>query len=684
MGDHVTQDTGQGASPTGGRPTIRCEQCGQEVPALAHCIRCGDPLAAELRKGRAGRVREGFAAAPEEPARAVRLVSTLYPALPREEIRTFQLALLLGTALVVVLSLLGFFPVAVVAAAVLVPLITVIYLYDVDTYEDSPVRIVGATFVWGLVTGALFAFALDQLLPVQAGSAVGGSVVGGGDPGFDWGRGVVAPLIAGLLMAAGPMLLLTQRRFNDVLDGTTFGVASAVAFVGAQTIITTLDLFRSGLQPGGDVLPWVVRLLGLGVAMPVIAAGAIGGFVGVLWLRYRGPDEHENRLGPLGSPVVAGVLAAGLLVAAALVQVIIATEDAVAQVVQLVALGVIAVVALLWLRRLIHLGLLQESLEIPIGDDIVCANCGQATPSHSFCGECGVSLRALPKSRGREAGLAAASATAGDVAAPHEVRPTEPPSLPPAAAGAALAAAGGRAVLAAQAPHPARHGWLGPRLLLVVFGVLLATITIVALVVAYVISQGLDQPACPDPDLPCAGAIVRPVAVAPDVRGDAPFPPLARYQDAETGFAFDYDPQIWEVAQQDAGYVLLSAFDGALAYIVEAASVDRFDTDALYEARRGLLQQRLLGFGEDREKARLLLGTAILGHRKGMGALYTGAIDSPQGPATDFAVALVASRDDRIVTVTTILTPAQARDFGLQLADTINNSFTWPTDPVVQ
>ena len=70
--------------------------------------------------------------------------------------------------------------------------------------------------------------------------------------------------------------------------------------------------------------------------------------------------------------------------------------------------------ALIWLRRIIHLGLLQESLEIEIGPDIACANCGKPTPSHSYCGECGVSLRALPKSRGKgstAAGVACASNT---------------------------------------------------------------------------------------------------------------------------------------------------------------------------------------------------------------------------------------------------------------------------------
>jgi hypothetical protein len=685
--DQVTDTIEPGSAGMPGPTTVRCDQCGQEVPALAYCVRCGDPLGPELRKGRSGRVREGYAAAPEEKALAVRLVSTLYPALPREEIRTFQLALVAGTALIVVLAVLGFFPVAIVAAAVLVPLITVIYLYDVDTYEDEPVAVVAATFLWGVIAGAAFAYLLDQLVPVQAAVGIGGSVVGsGGDAGFPFMRGVVAPLVAGCLMILGPALLLTRKRFNDVLDGATFGVASAVAFTGAVTIVTSISLFKSGLQPGGDILPWVVRLIALGVATPVIAAGAIGGLAGVLWLRYRGPDEHEDMLGPLGRPIAATILAGGLLLATSLIGVLLVDEGVVAQLVELLLLVALAIVALIWLRRIIHLGLLQESLEIPIGPEFECANCGRMTPRHSFCGQCGVSLRALPKARGRDAGLAAASAVAGDTAAPHEVRSTTPPAMPPGSAGAAITAAGGRAVDAGRAgASPGRRSWLGSQGLLIVFGVVLGTITVVALVVAFVVSQGLDKPVCPNKDLPCAGSVrVGPLSPAGARTADAPFPPLARYVDAATGFAFDYDPTTWSVAQQDAGFVLLSAFNGAVVYIVEATTPDQLDVPALFEARRSLLEQRLLGFGDDLEPARQLLGNAILGHHPGIGALFGGTLDSPQGPSTDFAIAEVASTDGAIVAVSTILVPAEARAFGLQLADTINNSFIWPTDPVVQ
>jgi hypothetical protein len=56
-------------------------------------------------------------------------------------------------------------------------------------------------------------------------------------------------------------------------------------------------------------------------------------------------------------------------------------------------------VVLVLLRRAIHVGLLEESLEIPIGPTFTCPNCGGETARHTFCGQCGISLQALPKAR---------------------------------------------------------------------------------------------------------------------------------------------------------------------------------------------------------------------------------------------------------------------------------------------
>ena len=65
----------------------------------------------------------------------------------------------------------------------------------------------------------------------------------------------------------------------------------------------------------------------------------------------------------------------------------------------LIWVAVLAAIAVVLLRRAIHLGLLEEADEIDIGPDVVCANCHRPTPRHSFCGLCGIALRALPKAR---------------------------------------------------------------------------------------------------------------------------------------------------------------------------------------------------------------------------------------------------------------------------------------------
>jgi hypothetical protein len=159
---------------------------------------------------------------------------------------------------------------------------------------------------------------------------------------------------------------------------------------------------------------------------------------------------------------------------------------------------------------------------------------------------------------------------------------------------------------------------------------------------------------------------------------------MALYTDDSTGFTFEYDPDIWTIMAQDDGFVVLGALGGDVAYIVDAAPADRVSVDALFEARRDLSRQQFLGFGRDDDPKRALLGTAILGHRPGRGGLFGGTLDTPQGPSADYAIAIVGATDGRITATTAILVPADIRDAGLQVADTMNNSFMWPADPVVQ
>lgn len=365
---------------------IVCRRCHQPVPDAPYCIRCGEHLH-DTTGGAGGRRRGSFAGAPGESVRRVSPFSTLLPQLPRADLAAFRLAFAGGCIVLLILVAIGAFPVALVGAAVLVPALVLMYIYSVDIYEDTPRTGIAATMVWGVVWGLAFGLGTTAI----AGSGVR---FGGNHLAQDLLLGVVVPIAGTAVMMIGPLFLMRDRKFNDVVDGTTFGVASAVSFVGAQVVAGSYYLFAGGgLTPVGEALPWVARIVAIAIAQPVVAAGAIGSAVGAFWLRYRALIRDRAALGAAGRPAVATALAAGLLVASALATYIPNPYLHVA------AQLALAAVALVWLRETLHLGLLEEAFEIEIGDVITCANCAQLTRRHTFCGDCGIALHALPKSR---------------------------------------------------------------------------------------------------------------------------------------------------------------------------------------------------------------------------------------------------------------------------------------------
>jgi hypothetical protein len=365
--------------------TIKCPRCEHDVPATPYCVRCGEWLVDDLSKHPSG--KRGFSAAPNEGRFSPNMISTVFPQLPRADMDSFRFALALGAAAIAVLAIFRLFPLGIVGAAVLVPLLVVLYLWDVDLYEDEPLFVLGMTIAWGAAAGVAVGFLTRHVLDQSAGLALHTT-----SHTLLW-SGILLPLISFVLMIAGPLPLLPYRKFNDVLDGVTFGGACAVTFVGAELLTHSADFLGAGVRPVGATVPWILRLISLGVVVPVLVACAVGAAAGALWLRYRAPVRDKNVLGPLGHPFVAIPIAAGMVVGAALIQLYTDTW------LQLFLLALDALIALLWLRQMIHLGLMQEASEVEIGPAITCGNCGKQTPRHTFCAFCGVSLQALPKSQ---------------------------------------------------------------------------------------------------------------------------------------------------------------------------------------------------------------------------------------------------------------------------------------------
>ncbi len=312
----------------------------------------------------------------------------------------FRIALVGGSAIVTALALLRLFPMALVAAAMLLPLVVTLYVLDVNVYEDEPVWAFLLTMGWGAAVGVGFG-ALGLALGPSA-----SDVVRQGRDAYILVNGIVLPLGGLALLLLGPLVLLRYHRFNAVLDGVTFGVVAAASFVAAEVITYGYSILGSGVRPQGAVLPWIWRLLALGVGTPVLTMGAAGSMCASLWLRYRAPMRDRGALGLLGHPLFALPAAGVLVVGGAIGETFLPAGG------WLAWLLAFDLVALVLLRRAIHVGLLEEEAEIPIGPELTCSNCGAQTARHTFCGSCGISLQALPKSRPRSTGPAGAPAQA--------------------------------------------------------------------------------------------------------------------------------------------------------------------------------------------------------------------------------------------------------------------------------
>jgi RsiW-degrading membrane proteinase PrsW (M82 family) len=590
-----------------------CPTCQQTTPEGNYCVRCGAPLDRELDRSRQ---RPQYAAAPGESRNAPWLVSTLFPHLPRHSERHFHIAIAGGAAIVIVLGALRLFPVALITAALLMPLLTVLYFYDVDIYEREPWWAAAWTLVWGAIAGVGVGLLAKSVAPT------GPALIDRGSTAHVVTGGVLLPALGVLLMLAGPLVLLGNERFNDALDGATFGSITAATFAAAEAVVVGARVLSGGVRPAGAALPWVERLVALAIATPVLSMSAIGAACAALWLRYRAPVKDRTALGALGSPPVATAVAAALVITGAVGETFL---PAGAWLAWLVALDLVALVLL---RRTIHVGLLEEEAEAEIGPEVRCVNCGALTARHTFCGNCGISRRALPKAR--EAGARGSFA--------------------------------GR--LAPEAAH--RSG----RRRLLAYAVALGAVAGVAVAVAATAAPPAPKPQC-KPGIPCGAP--------PLVPHLATLPGYSPWQSTGLGFSLRYRKQDWSVASQGADNVALQSVDGNGVLLVAGTHGSQLSPSQAINAQLGSLQGQLLGLARDPSPSDQLLGTNV-GLVPGPGGVYTATVTSPQGPETPVAIAVISATRRGVTIVATAVAPADdpnARAAIYQEADDMINSIRW-------
>jgi len=374
----------QAAEPAGPQ-LVECPHCGSMVPAGEFCGHCG----AHLTRGDPAR-RHAFAAVPSEPVVHLSIVSTLFPHLPHRRGSAFRWALLAGAALVILLAGLHLFTPATIAAVFLLPVLYLLYVYEVEVYDSEPWLLIAATMVAGAILGYAFT------------SLTGGTVSGlemSGDTGTEFLlAGVVIPIVGQALMLVGPLFLYFYRPgLREPLDGLTFGAASALGFTLATTLTSIWPLIAGPLVGSGSPLDWSLRLLNSGLLIMLINAGTTSLVTASVWLsRY---DLRRAARGWEASVLTTLVVAVGFQVILGIMSVVV--TDLVLE----VGIHAVAVVALLvYMRLVIHQSLLAEGAAHEIGPDAACPECHRIVPTMLFCPACGVARAAAKQTRMHSAG----------------------------------------------------------------------------------------------------------------------------------------------------------------------------------------------------------------------------------------------------------------------------------------
>ena len=370
---------GESVAGPGGPPLVSCPHCESTVPAGEFCGHCG----AHLRTADVDR-RHAFAAVPSEPVLHFNLITTLFPHLPHRRGGPFRWALIAGGLFVVILAALHLFAPATAAAAFLLPVLYLLYLYEVEVYADEPWLLVGAT----MLAGAVLGYAFTEL---AGGAASRINLAGDTGSGFAL-RAVASPLIGQALMLAGPLFLFVFRsRYREPLDGLTFGAASALGFSLASELAALWPLITGPLVASGDSVDWALRLLRLGILVSLVNASTTALVTASIWLhRYdRRRSERAREVSPLATVAVAfgTQLVLGMLT--------FAIPDLIVQVL-VWALATIAL--MLYVRQVIHQALLSEGVAHEIGPDSQCPECHHIVPTMLFCPNCGAARAAAPRS----------------------------------------------------------------------------------------------------------------------------------------------------------------------------------------------------------------------------------------------------------------------------------------------
>jgi hypothetical protein len=371
---------------------MACRVCDVTVPSGEFCGNCGATRLRRRGDGPSWLRMSAHSAAPNQRLLSPSVTSTIFPSLPRQSRAAFTVALIgvvalmLGTALpmwqAALIGLVGFG----------LPLLFVVYLRETDAFVDLSVGALSTTAVLGIAFGVGWGLATDVAAARTDDDALGLPV------------STTRILITGLAIPLGflilllaPMILVRLRHpgIRESLDGFVIGSLSALCFTSAGSLTRLAPEFAGGPIDDDGQGPMHLVIAGAiqGVAIPLTAA-AVGGAIGAtLWFTSRADSRRKPRWYALTSPAPAIAFGVAVYLILGLIDLLSLPND--------LAMGIyalLAVLALLALRIVVHSTLLLEEPDRASPDDVVlCPQCDHVVPDLPFCPRCGVAGHAASR-----------------------------------------------------------------------------------------------------------------------------------------------------------------------------------------------------------------------------------------------------------------------------------------------
>jgi hypothetical protein len=397
-----------------------CSRCHSQVPDVAHfCHRCGLDLLPESERS-----KRRFAVNPDEPVASFAVVSSIMPREAGRHPQTYRTAFTITLAAALIAAVFGALPIAVLIAAFAIPLVYIVYLYDVNMWEDEPIPVVGIGFALTFVLGVLFTWLWTGWLPIQAALP---DPSGGLISGPSWGAflifALLVPIVGEAIRQVGPVLLASRPAFDDLMDGVTFGIISGVAYAAADTLVRHWALITGGMvdpEPG----QWATLVLLEGFVKPLIMGTASG----LAAAEFSGLGKGYDGFTPRYYSGLALAVGVNILYAVGIYLLGFVGNSSLAVALQLIWGIILLGLLILRLRSVLHIGLTEAALEAAAtsgdyteggsGEQEFCAHCElPLMAGAAFCSACGASSRARPR----------VPATAGAGAAPASAAPPGPP-----------------------------------------------------------------------------------------------------------------------------------------------------------------------------------------------------------------------------------------------------------------